>query len=229
MACSSLGKCDNTDRISRRDFVRALALLGAVALPMGLAGGCSPIEGNAADSEDTQPRGSVRLAGGATDMSAASDGEAIMSERPNAWQDTSARCDASVTCDANASTSTDEETSMYTTMHITIGDQTLSATLEDNSSAHALAELLQEGPLTIDMHDYGNMEKVGPIGQDLPRNDAQTTTRPGDVILYLGNQLTIYYDTNSWSFTRVARIDGATKEGLLDILGTDDVTVAFSL
>ena len=85
-----------------------------------------------------------------------------MSERPNAWQDTSARCDASVTCDANASTSTDEETSMYTTMHITIGDQTLSATLEDNSSAHALAELLQEGPLTIDMHDYGNMEKVGP-------------------------------------------------------------------
>ena len=101
---------------------------------------------------------------------------------------------------------------MYTTMHITIGDQTLSATLEDNSSAHALAELLQEGPLTIDMHDYGNMEKVGPIGQDLPRNDAQTTTQPGDVILYLGNQLTIYYDTNSWSFTRVARIDGATKE-----------------
>ena len=116
---------------------------------------------------------------------------------------------------------------MYTTMHITIGDQTLSATLEDNSSAHALAELLQEGPLTIDMHDYGNMEKVGPIGQDLPRNDAQTTTQPGDVILYLGNQLTIYYDTNSWSFTRVARIDGATKEGLLDILGTDDVTVTF--
>ena len=114
-------------------------------------------------------------------------------------------------------------------MNVTIGEQTFTADLTDNSSADALVELLKNGPLTIDMHDYGNFEKVGPIGQTLPRNDERITTGPGDIILYQGNQLTIYYDTNTWEFTSIGHIPDVTTEELLAVLGKGNVTVQFSL
>ena len=101
------------------------------------------------------------------------------------------------------------------------------ATFEDNSSAEEFRELLEEGPITIEMEDYGGFEKVGPLGTSLSRNDTRITTQPGDVILYQGNQITIYYGTNSWSFTRLARIDDPT--GLQEKLGEGTVCVTFSL
>lgn len=106
---------------------------------------------------------------------------------------------------------------------------TLTATLYDNSSSHALVELLQKGELTIDMHDYGNFEKVGSLQTSLPRNDTQITTEPGDIILYQGNQITIYYDTNSWNFTLLGKIDGITKAELKKILGKGNVTAVLSI
>lgn len=126
---------------------------------------------------------------------------------------------------------TDNETDQTedNTMRITAGDTTFTVTLADNSSVDALKELLAEGPLTIDMSDYGNMEKVGPIGTSLPRNDEQITTGAGDVILYQGNSLVIYYDTNSWNFTRIGKIEGVTGEELLEAFGSGSVTVTFSL
>jgi hypothetical protein len=103
------------------------------------------------------------------------------------------------------------------------------ANFEDNSSAEALKEKLNIETITVDMHDYGSFEKVGALPWELPRNDTQITTEPGDVILYQGNQITVYYDTNSWSFTRLARIGNTTKEELLAALGEGDVSVKFSL
>ena len=114
-------------------------------------------------------------------------------------------------------------------IQITVGDVALTATPEDNSSAEAFLALLQEQPITVQMSDYAEMEKVGPIGTDLPRNDTQISVGAGDVILYQGNQITIYYGTNSWNFTKLAVIEGATKESLLEALGTGDVEVTFSL
>ena len=96
-----------------------------------------------------------------------------------------------------------------------------------------MAELFaEEGTavvLTVDMSDYGNFEKVGSLGQSLPTNDQSITTQPGDVILYQGNSITIYYGTNTWSFTRLGKIETATREGLLQALGDGDVQVTFSL
>lgn len=112
-------------------------------------------------------------------------------------------------------------------MKITVGDQELLAAFADNSSAEEFRELLAQGPLTIEMEDYGGFEKVGPLGTTLTRNDTQITTEPGDVILYQGNQITIYYGTNSWSFTRLARIDDPS--GLQEVLGEGAVSVTFSL
>lgn len=114
-------------------------------------------------------------------------------------------------------------------MNITVGDKIFTATLADNSSAEALKELLSNSPLTIDMHDYGSFEKVGPIGMELPRNDEQITTSAGDIILYQGNSLVIYYDENSWNFTRIGRIDNVTQSELKEALGKGNVTVTFSL
>lgn len=79
------------------------------------------------------------------------------------------------------------------------------------------------------MSDYANFEKVGPLGFSLPRNDKSITTTPGDIILYQGNQITIYYDTNSWNFTKLGKIENVTQEELKEILGNGDVTVTFSL
>ena len=79
------------------------------------------------------------------------------------------------------------------------------------------------------MSDYGNFEKVGPLGQSLPTNNQQITTGAGDIILYQGNQITIYYDRNSWNFTRLGKINGVTSRQLRDILGSGDVSVPFSL
>ena len=109
------------------------------------------------------------------------------------------------------------------------GNHTLTATLTDNSSAVAFYELLQKGPVTISMHDYGSFEKVGSLGKTLPRNDTQITTSAGDIILYQGNQITIYYDKNSWNFTRLGRVDGKTQAELKQILGKGDVTAVFSI
>ena len=109
------------------------------------------------------------------------------------------------------------------------GSHTLAATLADNSSAMAFYELLEKGPVTIKMTDYGNFEKVGPLGTKLPRNDTQITTQAGDIILYQGNQITIYYDTNSWNFTRLGKVDGVTQVELKKILGKGDVTAVFSV
>ena len=99
----------------------------------------------------------------------------------------------------------------------------------DNSSTDAFLDLLKTGDVTIDMHDYGSFEKVGPLGTILPRNDEQITTEPGDVILYQGNQITIYYDVNSWTFTRLGKVQDLSKEELKKILGHGNVAVTFSL
>lgn len=109
------------------------------------------------------------------------------------------------------------------------GDATLTATLADNSSASALIELLKAGPVTVNMHDYADMEKVGSLPVSLPRNDTYFTTGPGDLVLYLGNRFVIYYDTNYYDFTRLGKIDGNfTGPQLKSILGNGDVTVTLS-
>ena len=115
------------------------------------------------------------------------------------------------------------------------GKSELTATLADNSSAVAFYELLKKGPLTVDMRDYGSFEKVGPLGTTLPRNDTQITTTAGDIILYQGNQITIYYDTNSWNFTRLGKVVSTgstttiTQAELKKILGKGNVTAVFSV
>ena len=112
---------------------------------------------------------------------------------------------------------------------IEVNGQVRTAVLSDNESALAFCELLAQGPVTVDMHDYGSFEKVGDLGTSLPRSDTQITTTPGDIILYQGNQVTIYYDVNSWNFTLLGHVEDATGENMREFLGNGNPTVTFSL
>lgn len=130
---------------------------------------------------------------------------------------------------ADSSLNTSDMTDRQIT--IKVGESTeLTATLADNSSASALMGLLANGPVTVDMHDYANMEKVGSLPESLPSNDTYFTTGPGDLVLYLGNQFVIYYDTNSYNFTRLGKINGNyTGAQLKSILGNGNGNVTVTL
>lgn len=111
----------------------------------------------------------------------------------------------------------------YKTMIIDVNNHELVVNLENNKSVKALFEKLEKEDITINASDYGNFEKVGSLGFNLPTSDERITTKPGDVILYQGSQITIYYDENTWSFTKLGHID-ISKEELMNILGSGDVT-----
>ncbi len=110
-------------------------------------------------------------------------------------------------------------------MNVQVGDVVFSATLEENETVSALVEMMRESPVVIRMSDYSGFEKVGSLRTSLPVNNSQTTTQAGDIVLYNGNQIVIFYGSNSWSYTRLGRIDDLT--GWEDALGSGDVTVIF--
>ncbi|MCM1333881.1 MAG: cyclophilin-like fold protein [Bacteroides sp.] len=112
---------------------------------------------------------------------------------------------------------------------IVIGENTLTATLEDNESAAALRELLSEGALTLSASNYGGFEKVCPLGTSLPRNDRQTTTRAGDICLYNGNQIVLFYGSNAWSYTPLGKITGADSAELERVLSGEETELTLSL
>lgn len=114
-------------------------------------------------------------------------------------------------------------------MTITANGHTMTATMHGNGATEALRQRLDDGGLTLRLSDYGDFEKVGALGFTLPRSDRQTTTQPGDIVLYQGNQIVIFYGSNTWGYTRLGHIDNATAEGLRQTLGEGDVTVTLAL
>ncbi|MCH5177109.1 MAG: hypothetical protein J1F25_03720, partial [Prevotellaceae bacterium] len=90
-----------------------------------------------------------------------------------------------------------------TSINITIDGTTMPIQLVDNAATKALVAMLQESSITYEANDYGGFEKVGALGHSLPTSNAQLTTKAGDVILYNGNQIVLFYGSNSWSYTRL--------------------------
>lgn len=110
-------------------------------------------------------------------------------------------------------------------LQMTIGETPVEVKWEDNESVEALKQLCREEPLTIQMSMYGGFEQVGSIGQSLPRNDSQTTTQAGDIVLYSGDQIVVFYGSNSWAYTRLGHITDKTDQELAELLGNGDVTI----
>ena len=113
-------------------------------------------------------------------------------------------------------------------MQMFINDTPVEVIWEDNDSVSALRELAVNG-LTVSMSMYGGFEQVGAIGRRLPRHDVQTTTAWGDIVLYSGDQLVVFYGSNSWAYTRLGKITDKTKEELRTLLGSRNVTITLTV
>lgn len=121
----------------------------------------------------------------------------------------------------------DEEDNETMKMNVQVGNMNFTATLEENEAVDAFVEMMKTSPVVISMKDYSGFEKVGSLGKNLPASNSQTTTQPGDIVLYNGNQIVLFYGSNSWSYTRLGKIDELS--GLEKALGRGDVTVTFSI
>ena len=115
------------------------------------------------------------------------------------------------------------------TLQMKIADTVVEVAWEDNESVEALRKLCEEEPLTIEMSMYGGFEQVGSIGSNLPRNDVETTTSAGDIVLYSGNKMVVFYGSNSWAYTRLGHITDQDEAGMTQLLSNGDVAITFSM
>ena len=129
--------------------------------------------------------------------------------------------------------STDSEVKAQTTMdkmYITIGGQTQSVTLVDNDATRELVAALQNAPITVTLND-NDFEIWGSLGKSLTTKNEQMTALPGDIVLYNGSNICIFYESNSWSYTRLGHIDGLSENELRTFLkaGESNISVTLSL
>ncbi len=116
-----------------------------------------------------------------------------------------------------------------TKIRLTVGEKSVTATLAGNEATRTLVSLLEKAPITINMSDYGGFEKVGALPESLPTSNSQISTIPGDIMLYQGSNMVIFYGTNSWSYTPLGKIDGATAENVREFLGEGAISLTISL
>lgn len=130
---------------------------------------------------------------------------------------------------SNNEESNKEDNDKASIIYMYINDAKLEITLVQNSSVKALIDLLKEGDIEYTAHNYGGFEKVGDIGYSLPTNNTQINAASGDVMLYQGSQIVVFYGSNSWSYTRIGRINNYSSAELRSILGSNNTQVIISL
>ena len=124
----------------------------------------------------------------------------------------------------------DKENTTMDKMYITIGGQTQSVTLVDNDATQELVTALQNAPITVTLND-NNFEIWGSLGISLTQSDEQVNANPGDIVLYNGSNICIFYSSNSWSYTRLGKIDNLSESQLRTFLkaGESNIGVTLSL
>ncbi len=121
------------------------------------------------------------------------------------------------------------DTTMPETIKITVSGKTLPVKIEDNVATKALVAALHEASITYEAHDYGGFEKVGALGRSLPVSDKQLTTEAGDVILYSGNQIVLFYGSNTWSYTRIGKMQYGSLDELKTFLKAEEGKISVTL
>ena len=133
--------------------------------------------------------------------------------------------------DGNGGSNGNDNMEMPDHIQLTVSGKSLPVKIEDNAATKALVAALREASITYEADDYGGFEKVGALGRSLPTSNTQISTQPGDVILYSGNQIVLFYGTNSWSYTRIGKMEYGTLDELKTFLkaGQGKITVTLSL
>lgn len=140
-------------------------------------------------------------------------------------QDTDAKATETETSAAEVSSAGEETETTDMKMKLLIDDQEVSVEWENNEAVSALAGQVKAKPLTIDMAMYDDFEQVGELGTSLPAEDVQMETKPGDIMLYAGDKIVVFYGTNSWAYTPLGKMKDKTEEELAELLGQHDVTI----
>ena len=128
-----------------------------------------------------------------------------------------------------ACTAVSGEDSMDELVKVKINDEVFDVKLENNSATQELIKELKKGNVTVNASEYGGFEKVGDLGFSLPTSDENIGTAPGDMVLYQGDKISLFYGSHSWSYTKLGKIDNVDSNNLKEVLGSGDVTLEFSL
>lgn len=128
-----------------------------------------------------------------------------------------------------ACTAVSGDDSMDDLVKVKINDEVFDVKLENNSATQELVKELKKGNVTVNASEYGGFEKVGELGFSLPTNDENIGTNPGDIVLYQGDKISLFYGSHSWSYTKLGKIDNVDSNKLKEVLGSGDVTLEFSL
>ena len=116
-------------------------------------------------------------------------------------------------------------------LYITIDGMTKTATMVDNAATQELVARLQQAPVTVTLNSSGGFEIWGALGFSLSTSNEQVNAQPGDIVLYNGSNICMFYGTNSWSYTRLGHIDGLSESELRTFLkaGESNISVTLSL
>ena len=153
----------------------------------------------------------------------------------NFQEDNAVKTESSVQTDTNESKEqtemkiADESELANNQIRVTVGSSSFIVNLEDNETAKALKEILTDEDLIISASNYGGFEKVCQLGKTLPHNDKQITTEAGDVMLYSGNQIVFFYGANSWSYTKIGKVEASSIEELESVLSGSETEVILSI
>ena len=128
-----------------------------------------------------------------------------------------------------ACTAVSGDDSMDDLVKVKINDEVFDVKLENNSATQELIKELKKGNVTVNASDYGGFEKVGELGFSLPTSDENIGTNPGDIVLYQGDKISLFYGSHSWSYTKLGKIDNVGSNKLKEVLGSGDITLEFSL
>ncbi len=129
-----------------------------------------------------------------------------------------------ITCSAVSSENIGDDS-----IKLKINDTVFDVRLENNSATEELIKILEKEDITINATDYGNFEKIGELGFTLPTSDENMNTKSGDIVLYQGNQISLFYNSHSWSYTKIGEIENIDSTQLKETLGGGDVTFILSL
>lgn len=113
-------------------------------------------------------------------------------------------------------------------MNVILGGVPVLVEWEDNDAVRGLRDMVSRGTLKIELSGFGGFEQVGSLGARLPRDDVEITAAPGDILLYSGNKIVVFYGCNTWAYTRMGRIIGMSEEELADLLGNGSVILEIS-
>ena len=128
-----------------------------------------------------------------------------------------------------ACTAVSGDDSMDDLVKVKINDDVFDVKLENNSATQELIKELKKGNVTVNASEYGGFEKVGDLGFSLPTSDENIGTAPGDIVLYQGDKISLFYGSHSWIYTKLGKIENVDSNKLKEVLGSGDVVLEFSL